>query len=144
MAAPSPAFLFARVQGQIQGLAHLYPGNVFDTHVPDVLPKDAMGFIRPYVVMFAGTTLDLPGERSLTQLPDLDVADFRFQTNCAGPTGQHARELAYQVTLALSGLAIGAGFIKPDPDAFRTEVLKDDQVTPARFYMPLMWRLTTT
>lgn len=144
MAAPSPAFLFARVQTQIQGLAHLHPGNVFDTHVPKELAVDANGFIRPYVVMFAGGVNDLPQERDLTQMPDMNIADFRFQTSCVGPTGNHARELAHTVRLALSGLNIGAGFVKPDPDAFRLDVLKDDQVTPARFYMPLMWRLTTT
>jgi hypothetical protein len=144
MAAPSPAFLFARVQTQINGLAHLTPGNVFDTHVPQTLPVDVNGFIKPYVVLFAGAVNDLPEERDLTNLPDMSISDFRFQTTCVGPTGQHARELAHTVRLALSGLAIGAGFIKPDPDAFRTDVLKDDQVTPARFYMPLMWRLTTT
>jgi hypothetical protein len=143
MAAPSGAFLFARVQSQIQGLAHLWPGNVFDTNVPTTLPKDPSGYIRPYVVIFAGAPTDLPGERDLTMLTDVDISDFRFQTNCTGPTGNHSRALADQVRLALTNLPIGAGFIKPDPDGFRTDVIADNQVTPARFYMPLMWRLTT-
>lgn len=143
MAAPSGAFLFARVKTQIQGLAHLWPGNVFDTQVPTTLPKDPSGYIRPYVLIFAGAPTDLPEERDLTQLTDMDISDFRFQTNCAGPTGGHARDLADQVRLALTNYPIGAGFIKPDPDSFRADVIADNQVTPARFYMPLMWRLTT-
>lgn len=144
MAAPSPAILFSHARTGITNLAGLWPGNVFDTQVPEKLSQDASGFIRPYVVMFAGTNADLPQERSLTMLADLDVADFRFQTNCVGPTGNHARALAHQVQMALTNLPIGAGFVKPDPDGFRADVLADNQVTPARFYMPLMWRLTTT
>jgi hypothetical protein len=144
MVAPSGGFLFARVQAQIQGLAHLWPGNVFDTQVPKTLPTDSSGAIRPYVVTFSGTPTDIPIERSLTQLADLDLADFRFQTNCVGPTGQHARDLADMVRLALTNLPIGAGFVKPDPDGFSSNVIPDNQVTPARFFMPLMWRLTTT
>lgn len=145
MAAPSPAVLFAKARQGIEQVAHLWPGNVFDTQVPKTLPQDVNGYIRPYVVMFAGAGMDLPDERSLTLLADLDVIDFPFQTTCVGPTAAHARDLAYSVRLALTNLPIGSGFVKPDPFGVRVDnPLADNQVTPARFFMPLMWRLTTT
>lgn len=145
MAAPSPAFLFAQARTGITQVAGLWPGNVFDTQVPTTLPKDASGAIRPYVVMFASPGMDLPEERSLTMLADLDVIDFTFQTTCVGPTAAHARDVAHAVRLALTNLPIGAGFVKPDPFGIRVDnPLADNQVVPARFYMPLMWRLTTT
>lgn len=145
MAAPSPSVLFAQARTGITNVAGLWPGNVFDTQVPATLPKDANGYIRPYVVMFAGAGADLPEERSLTMLADLDVMDFPFQTTCVGPTAAHARDLAYAVRLALTNLPIGSGFVKPDPFGARVDSpLADNQVTPARFFMPQMWRLTTT
>ncbi|QFG09555.1 tail terminator [Arthrobacter phage TripleJ] len=144
MAAPSSGYLFAQVKARLDTLPGLFPGNVFDSQVPTTLPKDSAGFIRPYVVIFAGAVNDIFTERDLTQLADLSVSDFRFQTNCVGPTGSHARDLADAVRMSLTNLPMGAGFIKPDPDGFRTDVLPDNQVIPARFYMPLMWRLTTT
>jgi hypothetical protein len=144
MAAPSSGFLIERIKTQLATVPGLFPGNVFDSQVPTTLPKDSAGFIRPYVVIFAGTATDIPEERDLTNLADMSVSDFRFQTNCVGPTGSHARDLADAIRLALTNLPVGGGFIKPDPDSFRTDVLPDNQVIPARFYMPLMWRLTTT
>lgn len=144
MAAPNSGALFTLIKARLDAVPGIWPGNVYDSQVPTTLPKDASGFIRPYVVIFAGTANDIPEERDLTNLADLGISDFRFQTNCAGPTGTHARDLADVVRAALTNLPLGAGFIKPDPDGFRTNVLPDNQVTPARFYMPLMWRLTTT
>lgn len=141
--APSSGYLFAQIKARLDALPGLFPGNVFDSQVPSTLPKDGAGFIRPYVVIFAGTATDIPEERDLTNLADVGISDFRFQTNCVGATGSHARDVADAVRLAITNLPIGAGFIKPDPDSFRTDVLPDNQVIPARFYMPLMWRLTT-
>jgi hypothetical protein len=145
VAAPSPALLFAQARTGITQVAGLWPGNVFDTQVPTTLPKDASGAIRPYVVMFASPGMDLPEERDATGLAGMDVIDFTFQTSCVGPTAAHARDVAHAVRLALTNLPIGAGFVKPDPFGIRVDnPLADNQVVPARFYMPLMWRLTTT
>lgn len=144
MEVPSPAIIFAQARTGITQVAGLWPGNVFDTQVPTKLQQDASGAIRPYVVMFAGVGSDLFQERDYTGLVDMGVTDFPFQTTCVGATAEQARNVAHSVTLALTNLPIGAGFVKPDPNGFRTGVLADNQVTPARFYMPLMWRLTTT
>lgn len=145
MAAPNPSILFALAKSRIVDVAGLWPGNVFDTQVPTTIPKDASGNVRPYVVLFGGVGTDLPEERDATGLADVGLLDFPFQTTCVGPTPGHARDVAYSVKQALTNMPIGAGFVKPDPQGFRVDnPLADNQVTPARFYMPLMWRLTTT
>lgn len=144
MAAPNPSILFAQARTAISVVAGLWPGNVFDTQVPTTLPQDTSGAIRPYVVMFGGVGSDLLQERDSTGLVDMDILDFPFQTTCVGPTAGHARDVAHAVKLALTNMPIQAGFVKPDPQGFRIDnPLPDNQVTPARFYMPLMWRLTT-
>lgn len=141
MTTPNPAILYVKIRTQIQGLAGL---TVFDGQVPSKVPTDAGGYILPYVAIFAGIGEDLPEERSLTQLVDMDVLDWRFQTTCVGASANIAMSVAHSVRLALSNLPVGGGFVKPDTDGFTAGVpLSDNQVTPARFFLPLMWRLIT-
>lgn len=119
-------------------------GQVFDGDVPTKLPTDGAGYIRPYVVVFSGLSADLPGERDLTGLADTSVHDWSPQTTCVGPTPAHARAVAVAVKSALTNARIGNHWLLPDPDGFRVNVpIRDNQVTPARFFLPLPWRLTT-
>lgn len=117
--------------------------RVYDGIVPESLPM-AGGFIRPYIAFFAGLGSDLPAERDLTGLVDATVIDWAPQTTVVGPDARICRLAAQQVTAALTNLPIGGGFLMPDADAFRvTRPLTDTQVTPARAYLPLPWRLIT-
>lgn len=117
--------------------------RVYDGIVPESLPM-AGAYIRPYVAVFAGLGADLPAERDLTGLVDTSVLDWSPQTTVVGPDARICRLAAQQVTAALTNLPLGVGFLKPDPDAFRvTRPLPDTQVTPARAYLPLQWRLIT-
>lgn len=145
MATPDPYILYVSVRTQINAIAKL-GGNIFDGVVPTTLPKDANGFIKPYVVVFAGTGTDIESERDLTGKVDMDILDWPFQTTVVAADAISCMRLAHDVRLALSNLTVLAGRVKPD--AYSTtgndKPQLDNQVTPARFFMPLMWRLTTT
>lgn len=119
-------------------------GRIYDGYVPEKLPTDGAGYILPYVLLLSGITADLPEERDLTRQVDTTVHDWAPQTNCVGPTPDHARKCAQLVAQALTNTRIGNHWLKPDADAFRVATpLPDNQVTPARFYLPLSWRLNT-
>ncbi|MFF5791131.1 hypothetical protein ACFY5D_03690 [Paeniglutamicibacter sp. NPDC012692] len=119
--------------------------RVYDGIVPAKVPTDPSGqYIRPYVAVFSGLGSDLPGERDLTGLVDVTVLDWAPQTTVVGPDARSCRQAAQQVAAALTNLPMGSKFLMPDADAFRvTKPLTDSQVTPARAYLPLQWRLTT-
>jgi len=139
---PRPSTLTGLV---IAALEPLFPGRVFDGLVPDDVPTDAYGYVLPYVALYSGVGGDLPMERNLSGLADIDVTDWRAQTSVVGPSMSHARDAAYDVQQALTNLPIGRGWLKPDLDSFTVgEPLPDPSVTPTRFLLPLRWRLTTT
>lgn len=118
--------------------------RVHDGYVPDKLPESPPGFVRPYLVVHSGLGSDLPGERDLTGLTDVTVLDWASQITCVGATPTIARQVAQQVRVALTNLPMGGGWLGPDPDAFRVKVpIHDDQASPARFFLPLPWRLIT-
>lgn len=82
--------------------------------------------------------------RDLTGLTDVSVLDWAPQANVAAATATQCRQAAQQIRAALTNTWLGGGWLQPDPDAFRiTSPILDTQVTPARFYLPLQWRLTT-
>lgn len=119
-------------------------GRAYDGYIPSKVPTDPAGYILPYVLFFSGVTADI-GDESLCGTVDTLVHDWAPQTNCVGPTPGHARACAQLVQAALTNTRIGNHRLKPDTDAFRVAVpIKDDQATPARFFLPLSWRLTTT
>lgn len=118
-------------------------GRIYDGYVPAQIPTDGAGYVLPYVLVFSGITADI-GDPALSGKTDKLVHDWAPQTNCVGPTPGHARACAELVQAALTDIRIGNHRLKPDTDAFRVEKpIKDDQATPARFFLPLSWRLTT-
>ena len=120
-------------------------GRVHDTYAPDTLPEDSLGYVLPYVIVGSGVVTDLELERDLTGRADTTVHDWRAQINCVGPTPNHARLVAEDVIAALTNARVGNHWILPDNDAMRARVpVKDDEVKPPRFFLPLFWRLTTT
>lgn len=119
--------------------------RVYDGIVPAKVPTDPSGqYIRPYIAVFAGLGSDLPEERDLSGLVDTTVLDWAPQTTVVGPEARTCRQAAQAVVAALTNFPIGGGFLMPDADAFRVATpLTDTQVTPARAYLPLQWRLIT-
>lgn len=133
----------AELDAKLKAIAAL-GGRVYDGYAPSKIPTDPAGYVLPYVLFFTGITADI-GDPDLTGMTDTRVHDWAPQTNCVGPTPGHARSCAELVKAALTNTRIGNHRLHIDADAFRVAVpLKDDQAIPARFYLPLSWRLTTT
>lgn len=130
----------------LKALLQTIPGletNVYVGTVPEKLPMDGV-YIRPYVVIFAGIGSDLPEERDLSLLADTTVVDWAPQTTVVGASATACQQLARAVKEKLTNRYLGTGWLLPDADAFRVaKPITDSQVTPARAFMPLNWRLLT-
>lgn len=142
--APDPSALYAAARAALVALPRLGEGLVFDGAVTKAVPTDPTGAARPYVVFGAGIGSQVP-EAPLCGVPDWEAVDWRFETRCFGPTADHVRRLAWDITQALTGLRVAEGRVRLDEDGFRVDApLPDPGVTPVRFFMPLPWRLLTT
>lgn len=120
-------------------------GRVHDGEVPDDIDADDWGHVLPYVVLFTGVGRDLAEERDLSRLPTAEVADLTFQTQCVGPSSGHALAAALDVRVHLISLPLGRGWLQPDDRALGAlSPIRDTNVTPARWFMPLRWRLVST
>ncbi len=119
--------------------------TVYDNRVPDNVPMSGI-YIRPYVVLFSGLGGDLgERERSLSLLADPTVLSWQPQTTVAGPNASSCRQAAQAVTAKLTNLPLGTGWLIPNAEAFQADKpISDTQVTPAREFLPLHWRLITT
>lgn len=116
---------------------------VFDGYVPDELGTDASGFIRPYIILWAGIG-DNPAEPTLNAVHGTDSLILDFQTTAVGPLPGHARTVAGQVKDALTNLPVGTSKVRPNPDGFNQQTpITDTNVNPPRFYLPSQWRLPT-
>lgn len=131
---------------QLMAMLRILPdvgARIYDGYVPESVPM-AGAYIRPYAVVFSGLGSDLPEERDLSRLTDTTVLDWAPQITAVGPDPSTCRQVAQQIRTALTNKPMGGGWLQPDTDAFRINVpLKDTEVTPARFFLPLPWRLTT-
>lgn len=117
--------------------------RIYDGYVPDRVPE-AGGYIRPYALVMGGLGADLPEERDLTRLTDTGVIDWAPQINVAAADPRTCRLAAQQISAALTNTWHSGGWLQPDPDGYRVNTpILDNQVTPARFYLPLPWRLIT-
>lgn len=134
-----PVILHGLILPVLQALpgSTAYPGQV-----PGKLPTDAQGYVLPYIVLYAGLGGDVEAERDLSGLVDTGTLDWPFQTTCVGASSTICLTLARDVSRALTNLPVGGGFIKPL--GYDTPLpLADNQVTPARYFLPLQWRLFT-
>lgn len=119
-------------------------GGVYDGDVPDHIPSDGK-WIKPYVAVWAGVGGDIPLQRDLTNLVDPHGLDWRPRITVVGATAAVCRDASQAVRAALLNLPIGPGYLKPDDDLNRQLTpISDHTVTPARFYLPLQFRLITT
>lgn len=116
--------------------------SFYDGFVPTKVPESG-GYILPYVVLWAGdgepadeaTACGLQGTSSLL---------WDFQTTIVAASPDVCRRVAADVRAALTNLPAGNGRIKPNPDGFQQAVpVLDKTVTPARFMLPIPWRINT-
>ena len=115
-------------------------------HESRVLGAVAMNgsIIRPYLLWWSGLGSDLVAERDYTGSMDLSVLDWRCQINCVGSNPGVALAVADQVFTSLANLPVAGGWLKVDENALRSaNVMSDTQEVPARFFVPLSWRLIT-
>lgn len=116
--------------------------SVFDGFVPTKVPE-AGGFILPYVVIWAGVG-DNPDEPTSCGTHNTDTLILDFQITVAASNTGAVRAVAEAVKQKLTNLQTGTGRIKPNPDGFNQQPpILDTQITPARFMLPLQWRLIT-
>lgn len=118
--------------------------TVFDGAVPEKVPTDSTGHIRPYVAVYAGAPVGL-AETGLCARPDTDSVTRWVQTSLVAASPGHLDPLATTVVRALTGLRIGTHHLAPDRDQHATTVpLVDQSISPARYFLPLQWGITTT
>ena len=116
--------------------------TVFDGHVPAKVPEMG-GYVLPYVVIWAGIG-DEPQEQTSCGVHSTDTLIWDFQTTTVGATADVCRRVAQDVKTALNNLPTGTGRVRPNPDGFQQQTpILDTSVTPARFMLPVQWRLIT-
>lgn len=134
-----PSLLSAAVMAALETI----PGvTVFDGYVPKALPETD-GFPDPYIVLWAGVG-DNPEEPLAHGVHDTDSLIWDFQTSVVGAGPDICRTVAVQVKARLTNLRVGTGRVKPNPDGFNQQTpIPDYKESPARFLLPLQWRLKT-
>lgn len=130
----------ARIVAELRKVPGL---TVYDGEVPDTVPTDSAGFIRPYTVLFA-TDGDPIDERDMSGALDLTAARWDFQTTTVAATAGICSQAGYLVRLALTNLPVGTGLVLPSPQDYGVAPIKDTNISPARYFIPRMWRLETT
>lgn len=135
------------LHGELMTLLRQLPGmtdQVFSGEVPQRLPQDANGNVKPYIVVFSGVAGDLPLERDLSTAVDTSTLRWRPQINAVGANADQALAVAVYIRKALTNTRLGNHWLKPDPDAFEvTRPIPDQQVSPVRFYLPLNFVVIT-
>lgn len=119
------------------------PGiTVFDGYVPAKVPE-AGGYILPYIVLWAGVG-DNPAEQPSDGVHNSDTLVWDFQTTVVGSNPDICRRVTADVKTALINRRTGTGKVRPNPDGFQQQQpIPDPSVTPARFMLPIPWRLIT-
>lgn len=132
----------ALVQTVTEALEALDDVGFHDGYVPKSLPETD-GYIDPYVVLWAGLG-DNPPELTACGSHGTDTLIWDFQTTAVGANATICRDVAADIKTALTNLTAGTGRVRPNPDGFNQQTpILDTQTSPARFMLPLQWRLIT-
>ena len=136
----NPGLVADTVLDALRGIEDL---TVYDGWVPDRVPTDAHGYVRPYVALYAGNATGTD-DGGLCGLADVDAVDVRLQTTVVAASAAHLRPVTHAVTRALTNLRIGTNVLHPDVEQHRSTVPQPDpSVSPARVFLPLQWHITT-
>ncbi|UOD80351.1 hypothetical protein [Paenarthrobacter ureafaciens] len=124
------------LEGEITGTTN-YDGNV-PTKVPE-----AGGYILPYFVNWFGTG-DSPDEVTSDGQQPTDSLIWDFQITAVASNAAACRSVAQALKQKLRNRRIGKGTLRLNPDGFQQQApILDTTITPARFMLPIPWRLIT-
>lgn len=128
----SPVDLHAVVLAVLRGIPHM---AVYDGDVPDAPPADPGGLVWPYLVLWPGAGWVDPTASTLDGTANGALA-WEARITAAGGTPTRALQAAHAARQVVAGLipAPGAAPLTEQPGP---GVLRDDDVTPARWYAPL-------
>lgn len=114
----------------------------YDGHVSTRLPESG-GYILPYFVNWFGTG-DNPDEVTSDGKQSTDSLIWDFQITAVASNPAACRAVAQALKQKLTNRRIGKGTLRLNPDGFNQQApILDTQTTPARFMLPLQWRLIT-
>lgn len=128
----------------LRGALLTIPGlhQFFDGNVPEKV-DETDGFIDPYVVLWGGLG-ENPFEPTACGTHNSDTLIWDFQLTVVAASPDLCRRVARAVRLKVLNMVIGTGRVKPNPDGFQQQApIRDAQVTPNRFMLPLQMRITT-
>lgn len=122
--------------------ARLWAVPNLDVHVGEVKAArlDPDGRAHPYAVLWAS-----PGTRHADSLAGrVDRGVWSVQVTCAGGDDTRALWAVSRVLTALSGVRLfpGMGLLNPDDTYQPGTVREDTDVTPSRWYVPLLFTAT--
>jgi hypothetical protein len=124
------------LEGEITGTTN------YDGHVPTKVPE-AGGYILPYFVNWFGTG-DNPDEVTSDGKQPTDSLIWDFQITAVASNAAACRSVAQALKQKLKNRRIGKGTLRLNPDGFNQQApILDTTITPARFILPLQWRLIT-
>lgn len=131
--------VLATIEASLRSIPNV---SFYDGYVPSQVPATGE-FIDPYVVLWSGVG-DNPPEGPASGEHDSSTLILDFQVTVAAATAQVTRQVARAVADKLVNLRVGTGRVKPNPDGFQQGTpLLDPSAAPARFMLPLPWRLIT-
>lgn len=117
----------------------VYVGDVFGP-----VPTYENGTVKPYVGLWVGGNADDEYSRPLDALANTDATLLRVQTQCVGRDRRSCDALADLVSATLTNFRVGSKPVLPDSEQQRAAYPQtDSEVTPARVYKALVWRLDT-
>ncbi len=118
-----------------------YDGEIVDDNDnPTTPPLDTDGRVHPYAVFYPS-----PGRRDLRRLAHVPTnVAWSFQVTCVGGDNTRCLWASDQVSGALTGLRLtvdGQATGKLAEGADTGPMRRDDDVTPARLFVPLLFAL---
>jgi hypothetical protein len=124
------------VENEITGVTN------YDGYVPANVPE-AGGYILPYFLNWFGTG-DNPEETTADGKQQTDSLVWDFQITVVASNPAACRAVAHALKQKLINRRIGTGTVRVNPDGFNRQApILDTTITPARFMLPIQWRLIT-
>lgn len=133
----APDVLHAAMLARLQTMAHV---TVYDADVPSKPPADSQGRVYPYAVLWPSPG-GAPSEGSVAGPAGLE---WVAQVTVAAGTPTWCLQAASKVRAVLAGHVLVAGdgpLVEDTPPTM--PLTRDEDVTPPRWYVPLLWRCLT-
>ena len=144
MAVPSTRILRDAVLARLELVTNVkvYDGRVRQDDPPDEIPGSG-GVVRPYCVLYAGggrgySDRIVGGSSALSWSPQVTVA-AGYAADCTAAVDRVRAQLTDQVLSISDGVT---GYLREVADTGTVRV--DEQVSPARFYVPMIFQTVAT